>query len=135
MPLLLDTGALYALADADDAWHIRMRDFLLEARQVLIAPVTVLPEAAYLIRTRLGLVAEKRFVASLSTGELAVESLARGDLARSVELLESYGFLGFVDATVVAICERLKLRSLVTTDRRDFERVCPRHVPRFELLP
>jgi len=29
MPLLVDTGALYALADADDTWHQRMRNFTL----------------------------------------------------------------------------------------------------------
>jgi len=35
----------------------------------------------------------------------------------------------------VAIAERLKLQTLVTTDRRDFARVRPRHVRAFELLP
>jgi predicted nucleic acid-binding protein len=37
-------------------------------------------------------------------------------------------FLGFVDASIVAMAERLKLRALVTTDRRDFARVRPTHI-------
>jgi predicted nucleic acid-binding protein len=135
MPLLIDTGALYALADADDSWHVRMRDFLFSETQILLVPVTVVPEAAYLIRTRLGPPAETRFVESLAAGELAVENLLQADLARCAELMEHYSFLGFVDASVVSIAERLKLRSLVTTDRRDFRRVRPRHIHALELLP
>jgi uncharacterized protein len=135
MPLLLDTGALYALADADDDWHERVRDFLKGERQSLLAPVTVIPEAAYLIRKRLGPSAETRLAESLAAGEIAVENLTQRDLVRSSELLHRYDFLGFVDASVVAIAERLKLRSLVTTDRRDFGRVRPAHTPAFQLLP
>ncbi len=135
MPLLLDTGALYALADADDAWHARMRDFLKAERQSLLVPVTVIPEAAYLMRKRLGVLAETRFAESLAAGEIAVENLTRADLARCAELLRTYDFLGFVDASVVAVAERLKLRALVTTDRRDFQRVRPTHIVAFQLLP
>ena len=71
VPLLLDTGAIYALADADDAWHIPMRDFLKQQRQSLLVPVTVIPEAAYLIRKRLGPPVETRFADSLAAGEIA----------------------------------------------------------------
>lgn len=135
MPLLLDTGALYALADADDDWHIRVRDLLKVERQPLLAPVTVIPEAAYLMRKRLGPAAEMRFADSLAAGEIAIENLTPRDLARSAELLRIHPFLGFVDASVVAIAERLKLRAVVTTDRRDFARVRPAHVTAFQLLP
>lgn len=135
MALLLDTGALYALADADDDWHVRVRDFLKAERQSLLVPVTVIPEAAYLIRKRLGAAAETRFGESLAEGEIGIENLTPRDLARCVELLHIYNFLGFVDASIVAIAERLKLGALVTTDRRDFTRVRPAHVAAFQLLP
>lgn len=135
MPLLLDTGVLYALADADDAWHIPMRDFLASQQQALFVPATVIPEAAYLIRTRLGPHVEQRFAQSLAAKEILVENLQHSDLVRCAELLECYEFLGFVDASIVAVAERMKLRSLVTTDRRDFNRVRPRHVQVFNLLP
>jgi hypothetical protein len=135
MPLLLDTGPLYALADRDDAWHERVRDFLEESRQPLLVPVSVLPEAAYLIRTRLGEPQELLFAESLAAGEINVEGLTRADLRRTAELMKTYPFLGFVDATVVAIAERLKLDAVVTTDRRDFRRVKPAHVRAFRLLP
>jgi predicted nucleic acid-binding protein len=135
MPLLLDTGALYALADADDSWHKRMRDFLESQRAPLLVPVTVIPETAYLLRSRLGPLAELRFAESLAAAELAVENLTSADVRRCAELLGTYDFLGYVDASVIAVAERLKLKALVTTDRRDFGRVRPRHVRAFDLLP
>lgn len=135
MPLLCDTGILYALADRDDAWHARAVAFFESERQVLLAPVTVLPEVAYLLRTRLGPAAERAFAESLAEGELAVENLLPGDLSRCAELLSQQPFLGLVDASIVALAERLKLDSVVTTDRRDFSRVRPRHVDTLRLLP
>jgi hypothetical protein len=135
MPLLVDTGALYALADADDAWHRRMRDFLAHEHQTLLTLSTVIPEAAYLIRSRLGPRIEKLFVESLADGEIMVENLTQPDLARCAQLLGEYDFLGLVDASLVAVAERLKLKALVTTDRRDFRRVRPKHISAFDLLP
>ncbi len=135
MPLLLDTGIIYALADRDDAWHQRAAAYLDETRALLVAPVTVLPEAAYLIRDRLGTAAERAFVASLTGGELGVEALTAADLRRCAALLEIYPAIGFVDASVVAIAERLRLRTIATTDRRHFAIVRPRHVRSFELMP
>lgn len=135
MALLVDTGALYALADAADSWHTRMKTFILETSESLIAPAPVLVEAAYLMRERLGAVAERKFALSLAAGEMTVENLSRPDFARLAELLARYPFLGFVDASIVAVAERLKLKSLVTTDRRDFSRIAPRHAKAFDLLP
>jgi len=135
MPLLLDTGPLYALADADDAWHQRVRSFLETQQEILLVPVTVLPEVSYLLRSRLSAQVERRFVASVVAAELSVEDLRPTDLERSVELMSAYPDIGFVDATVTAVAERLKLPSIVTTDRRHFATVRPRHRPAFELLP
>ena len=135
MPLLLDTGPLYALADADDAWHAPVRDFLAARREVLLVPVTVLPEVAYLLASRLGEAVERRFVASLAARELTIEDLKAADVERCRDLLDRYPQLGFVDATVVAMAERLRLPAIVTTDRRHFAPVRPAHRPAFELLP
>lgn len=135
MALLLDTGIIYALADADDAWHVRARDLIAGRRDVLIVPAPVIPEAAYLIRSRLGAAAELAFARSLAAGELAVQDLTPADWQRSAAILVRYPALGLVDASVVAIGERLKLVEIATTDRRHFRALRPAHRPRFELLP
>jgi len=135
MPLLVDTGILYALADRSDAWHASAVALVKATREPLLAPVTVLPEVAYLLATRLGLSAGQAFVQSLVDGEVSVESLRTADYPRASEVLQQYADIGFVDATIVAIAERLRLRIIATTDRRHFSRIRPVHMPAFTLLP
>ncbi len=135
MPIILDTGVIYALADADDSWHARASDFVARTREMLLVPLTVLPEVAYLLAKRLGNKAEHAFLRSLAAGELAVEPVLRRDLARCAELLSLYPQIGFVDASVVAIAERMRVRAIATTDRRHFRIVRPKHIPAFDLVP
>jgi uncharacterized protein len=135
MPALLDTGILYALADRDDGWHQRSVEYVSTLREPLLATMTVIPEAAYLIRDRLGEAAERRLVRSIVNAELHVEDLLDADWARTAELMKKYPEIGFVDASVVAVAERLRLPAIVTTDRRHFAQVRPRHRAAFELLP
>lgn len=135
MPLLLDTGILYALADADDDWHQGARAYVRRSRDVLMTPISVVPEVAYLLHTRLGARVERLFVESLVRGEISVEPVESGDLARCAELLRDYPDLGFVDVSIVAVAERLKTETIATTDRRHFGGVRPRHVRAFTLVP
>ena len=135
MAVLLDTGILYALADADDDWHDRARSWVEECGELLIVPVTVLPEVTYLLHTRLDARAELAFVQSVAGGELETEELRRPDLTRCVDIMRRYPEIGFVDATVVAMAERLKIVTIATTDRRHFAVVKPRHTKAFALVP
>jgi predicted nucleic acid-binding protein len=135
MPIILDTGIIYALADADDDWHVRARDFVFHNREMLLVPVTIVPEVAYLLAKRLGSGAELSFVSSLAAGELTVESIHMKDLARCTALLSDYPKIGFVDASIVAIAERMGIRFIATTDRRHFSTVRPKHLPAFDLVP
>jgi predicted nucleic acid-binding protein len=97
----------------------------------------VVTEVAYFLADRLGPVAELAFVGSLREGELHVESVEPSDWARITELLEEYADLplGTVDASVVAVCERLGVEALATLDRRHFSVVRPRHRDSLTLLP
>ena len=135
MALLFDTGILYALADKDDDWHERARRLLQERRDVLLVPLTVLPDAAYLMRLRLGPPAELAFVRSVAAGELSIQNLTSQDLERTTAVMAKYPDIGFVDASVVAVAERLRLNTIATTDRRHFSKIRPVHVNAFELLP
>ena len=137
MPILVDTGPIYALADRDDEHHQRISNFLSNNQELLIVPVTVLPEAAYLMHKHLGGGAVRSFARSLSLGELRLEGVTRDDLGRVEELLAQYSSsrLDFVDASVIALAERLAITQVLTLDRRDFGMVRPRHCAALELLP
>jgi hypothetical protein len=81
VPVLVDTSALYALADADMAAHSRVRSYVQSSTVLLVLPVTVLPEADYMIATRLGQHVAAAFLRTVVSGEFVIESLERADLA------------------------------------------------------
>ena len=120
--VIADTGPLYALIDRSDAWHERVTAWWrAQARQVRV-PITVVPEVCYLLQTRISAQAEQAFVRSVADGELIIEPVESDDVTRASQLMRQYlDFpLGFVDATVIAVAERLGAREILTTDRRHF---------------
>ena len=136
MPLLVDAGVLYAMVDRHDAWHAPVVEYLKELGGAsLLAPVTIVPEVAYLVRTRLGGAAELKLIEGFVNGGVAIEPLKAVDLSRAFELMAKYPQLGFADSTVVAMAERLVLTTIATPDRRHFRIVRPAHVKQFTLVP
>jgi len=135
--VVADTGPLYALVDSDDAWHERVVDWWRTNREPIVVPVCVLPEVCYLLHTRISQEAEAAFVRTVARGELTIEPLEPEDIARVDTLVRKYADLGlgFVDATVIAAAERLDARDVLTTDRRYFNAVKPRHVGALRLFP
>ena len=135
--VIADTGALYALMDRSDAWHARVVAWWERNRRPVIVPVTVLPEVTYLLQTRIGVEAELAFIRAVAAGEFTIEALGPDDLDRAAEVMDAYADfpLGFVDASLVAIAERFETREVLTTDRRHFSAVRPRHARGFQLVP
>ncbi|MEP6831841.1 MAG: PIN domain-containing protein [Gemmatimonas sp.] len=137
MTVIADTGPLYALIDRTDAWHERVMAWWQDAPRSVLVPVTVLPEVSYLLMTRIGTRAENAFIRAVADGEFVVEPLEFDDIDRAANIMSQYGDLplGFVDATVVAMAERLDVQSVLTTDRKHFGVIQPLHRKRFQLVP
>ena len=94
-------------------------------------------EAGWLIDRQLGPAAEASFYRAIAAGDLRVEALTTEDWTRIGELVERYADLGLggVDASLVALAERLGARVVATLDRRHFTVVQPAHCEAFELVP
>lgn len=137
MTVVADTGALYALVDTSDAWHSRVITWWRSNSSAIVVPITVLPEICYLLQTRIGPAAELAFVQAVAEEEFTMESVEPEDLVRAASLIHEYADLplGLVDASIVAVAERLDTRDILTTDRRHFSVVRPRHARSFTLLP
>jgi predicted nucleic acid-binding protein len=135
MNVLVDTSALLALFRENDAWHVRTRDWLATAKHVLVTPASVVQETAFMFGNAQGPEAEAAFVRAAS--DFTIERLEVSDLSRSADLIAKYADfpIGFVDASIVAIAERLDIRELLTTDRRHFGVIRPAHCERLRLLP
>lgn len=113
-----------------------MRTWLGTTIESVRVPMTVVQETAYLMSVRIGPRDEAAFLRSLAGGNV-LEPLEDADIARAADLVEKYADLaiGFVDASIVAIAERLDITDVLTTDRRHFSVIRPAHCPRLRLLP
>lgn len=137
MTAILDTSFLFALTDKSDRNHQRVLAVAQSANENLVIPVAVLPEICYLISSRLGHQAMRRFVASMTPDAVQIESVTTEDLIRVHQILEKYADnqLDFTDAAIVAIAERMAITRVYTLDRRDFSIIRPKHCDYFELFP
>lgn len=132
---VVDTGPLYAAADADDADHEASVAALSEPGLRIVIPALVVAEATYLVGTRLGPRAETRFLRGLEGFDVAAPEPE--DWRRIAALVARYASLplGGTDASVVTLAERLETPAVITLDRRHFRAVRPRHCAAFRLLP
>lgn len=76
-------------------------------------------------------------LADIEAGAFQVAELVPADFRRIRELCERYSDadIGFVDAAVMSVVERLNEHKLATLDHRHFRMLRPRHVDALHLLP
>jgi uncharacterized protein len=86
----------------------------------------------YLLRAHLSTRAARMFLGDLLASAFLVEWGTASDLARAAELNERYADLGLglVDATVMAVAERVGARAVATLDLRHFGAVELKGSPR-----
>jgi uncharacterized protein len=135
--LVLDTGPLYASLDRRDADHQRCRRLIEQASEPLVVPGPVLVEVDYWVRKWLGIGVFVALLDDIANGAYQVEELSSADYGRVREICDRYhdSDVGFVDAAVLAVVERLKEPKLATLDRRHFGLLRPRHVNSLTIVP
>ena len=138
MALILDTVPLYASLDRSDDDHASCRSLIESAAEPLVIPAPVLVEVDYWIHRRLhpgvlvALIDDIREGAYVGGGPDG-----RGFPVGSVSSADRYADLdiGFVDAAVMAVVERLDEPKLAMLDHRHFSVVRPLHRESIALLP
>lgn len=123
--------------DRSDADHERCAALVEGAREPIVIPAPVMVEIDWLSGRRLLPDAFLSLLEDIRDKRLVVEDMRIDDYERSRELIDRYRDLplGFVDAAVLSIVERLGEAKLATLDRRHFAELRPRHVPALRLLP
>ncbi len=103
----------------------------------LLIPSPVLAEVCYFVETRVGPEAEATFLESVANKEIELVDLTETDLLRMAELVRKYADfpLGAIDASIIAVAERLDVGEVATLDRRHFSVVRSRRKTPFRLLP
>jgi predicted nucleic acid-binding protein len=128
---------LVANVDERDPQHDACRRLLRNHHGPLLVPMLVVAEVTYLVQRGIGVGQEIEFLRDLHEGTLTAVAVEPADWPRIIELTWQYRDLplGTVDASVIAVAERLKVRQIATLDHRHFSVVRPAHVEAFELLP
>ena len=134
--IVADTGAILALLDKGDRHHAAVREIYDERSREWLLPWAILPEVDYLIASELGARAQDAFLEDLAGGAFVVEYGRHTDIARAHAIARKHQSLklGLVDATVIAMAERLRADAIATLDLRHFGAVkiagSPRLLPR-----
>lgn len=131
-----DTGFVVALLNQSDIKHSDVVAIYQNYQQILL-PQTVLAEVAYLVGRSAGVSTVAAFLKGLSASRFHLIPLSETYVIRVSEILEEYkdSRIDFVDATVMAIAERLKITLILTLDQRDFRLFRPKHCQSLEILP
>jgi predicted nucleic acid-binding protein len=133
--VVVDTGVLVAAFNDRETLHRPAARLLSRVDLDFVVPVLCVGEAAYLIARDLGPQLEARFISGCV--HLDIRTPEAEDLARMSDIMLKYADfpVGAVDASVVALAERLETGLVATFDRRHFGAVRPRHIESCTLLP
>ncbi|NET26100.1 type II toxin-antitoxin system VapC family toxin [Okeania sp. SIO1I7] len=133
---IADTGFVVALMNQKDIRHLEVAEIYRQQQQILL-PQTVLAEVAYLVGREVGTIMVSTSLRYLLNSRFMILALTPEDLLRVAEILEIYqdSRIDFVDASVMAIAERLEITKVLTLDRRDFQLFRPKHCQFFEIMP
>ncbi len=134
---LADTSFIFAVIDESNAGHKDARTLYKSLPDCILLPVTVLPELAFLMGRSGGTLSVVAMIRTLRASDIRFVDLWPEDYDRTAEILEEYADtrIDFVDATIMALAERLNVTRILTLDRRDFALYRPVHCSHFEILP
>jgi uncharacterized protein len=133
--VLLDTGPMVALFSEDDEHHQRCSDALTALIPPLATCWPVVTEAAWLLRTRPRCL--HQLFEGFDNGFFVLLTLDATDLPAIAALMKRYEDAGlqFADAALAHLAERENIRTVFTTDRRDFSIIRLKRNRALTLLP
>lgn len=90
-----------------------------------------------MIRSRLGVRAQRAFQADLAAGRFTVACLTPQEYETVLQIHDKYQTLdlGLADSSVIVLAGRFQTKRLLTFDQRDFRPVQPLDGGHFTLLP
>ncbi len=137
--ILVDTGALYALANQRDSHHREAQQFYqqVRGRETLATPISVVVETALLVEARMGPEVVRALWDDLIAGVFELLDVTQDTIAAARRIDQRYADanFGLVDATCLALCEQHRITRVFTYDRRDFAIYRPTFAKALDLVP
>lgn len=115
--VVIDSGPLIALFDRDDNYHNKALEFIKKFKGELISNYAVITEVSHLLDFSVAVQID--FLQWIFDGGITIAEIATDDLLRIIELTEKYSDLpmDFADASLVVLCEKMKIREVASIDR------------------
>jgi predicted nucleic acid-binding protein len=113
--IVVDSGPLIALFDGSDRYHAQAVAFIRGLRGRLITNLPVITEVVYMLD--FSPLAQRDFLLWAERA-LVIDTETTADMPRIRALLDKYADLpaDFADASLVALCERLRLTEVPSVD-------------------
>ena len=130
---LIDTGAILAIVEVDDAYHADCLESLLSVKMPLLTTEAVITEVLHLVHRR-NIVGAWSF---LRSGAVTIHPMNDLDLPALHGLMSQYKDrpMDFADATLVHLAARESISLILTVDHDDFETYRIGGRKRFTILP
>ena len=114
---VIDSGPLIALFDKDDKYHKNALEFIKKLKGELISNYAVITEVSHLLDYSVRVQVD--FLRWVFDGGISIADIFTEDLLRIIELTEKYSDLpmDFADASLVVLCERMKIRDIASIDK------------------
>jgi predicted nucleic acid-binding protein len=132
---LIDTGAILAVLDEDDGWHVRCSAAIRELNPPWMTSEAVLTELFHLVgHARHEMEGAWKFVRS---GLIIQAIITDSELPEVHALMSKYWDrpMDFADATLVYLARRESLTTILTIDRADFETYRIEGKRKFRIFP
>jgi predicted nucleic acid-binding protein len=135
MALVLDANVLWSFLDRRQPRHEDCVRLIEHSDEPILIPTGVMAEVDYFIGQRLHVGVLIGLLYDIEQGNFGFADVVPADHRRITELVSRYDDIGFVDASVMALVERLNETKLATLDHRHFAKIRPRHTESLILLP
>lgn len=140
MAIIVDTSAILAMFDEAYVEHAPIAEIVAETSNPLVVSPMVVAEADYMLATRLGARAARRFAGDVVTGAYELPEWSAEDHAAALGVLDRYNstndYVGIADASNVVLADRYRTAELLTLDQRHFRCLRPLWgADHFRLLP
>jgi predicted nucleic acid-binding protein len=129
MTIVVDTSAILAIFDQAYDEHEPIADIVSSAAGPLIVSPLIVAEADYMLWSRLGAAAARRFAEDIVSEAYELAEWTVGDHAAALAVTSQYkndkDYVGFADASNVVLADRYRTTRLLTLDQRHFRSLRP----------
>ena len=138
--VIVDSSAILAIFDESYPEHPGIAQVLADAEDLLVVSPMVVAEADYMLASRLGPRAARRFAADIASEAYDLAEWTAADHAAALTIISEQGddgdYLGIADASNVILADRHRTTRILTLDQRHFRRLRPLWgASHFTLLP